>query len=299
MCIRDRLYDSVCWNKTVVSGGRYGLPVGCVTACVACNDELLYRSQTGVPDSFEQLLTYAGTIRETLPGVTPIGLVTDRTDSEGMTAQFTMMLWSFEGDLFTADCQTPLFYSLAGLETLVCYRKLQQEELVSGNVSAEDFLAGETAYGIVASTQYSQTFGRQAKANYTAAPLVMPGTQSAASLLEVYSYCLSAAAGERSKAAYEFLVFYLTQGSYALNRCRQQDWIPALTALREDEYYQTDAWQVFMDALPGSKTYPAVDCMETVSGYLAEAVSSVLDGTDPEDALQKAKEKTENRLNRK
>ncbi len=290
--------DSSFLEQTTLGKGIYGLPLGAVTSCLACNDELLYRADANVPANLDELIENAKLLRDALPGVTPIGFTTDIADTASMAEEFALLLADNHGTLFTPDYTSSTFYSQAGINTLSLYQTLWNEKLISDYVVRKDFYSEKIGYGIVSSVDYAKTFGKQAKANYTAAPLVL-GDSQPLSYMELYSFCIpSATSKEARKAAAEFLTFFYENADYSVDLCQKKGWVPALTKAREDQAYQTDEWQIFIDAAKTARMVPPLSCYPTIQTYLAECVSAVLSGTDADTALEKAWKKTENRLAR-
>ncbi|MBR3844414.1 MAG: extracellular solute-binding protein, partial [Clostridia bacterium] len=292
--------DPTFLEKTQIGKATYGIPLGGVTSCLACNDELLYRAKAGVPATYEELIANAKLLRDTLPGVTPIGLTTDIADSRSMAEEFSMLLSGYGGALFTPDYESAAFYSQGGIHALAQLKTLQEEKLIADYVVRKDFYNEKIGYGIASSADYAKTFGKQAKANYTAAPLVMPGGGEAASYMELYSFCIPAGTSKAvRKAAFSFITYYFENPQYSVDLCQKKGWVPALLQAQTDESYNTPEWQVFIDTAKTARVIPPIACYPTIESYLAECVSSVLSGTDPETALEKAWNKTENRLARK
>ncbi len=286
-------------KQVTVNKGVYGLPVGGTVTALACNDELLFRAGAKVPATYEQLIENAKLLRDTLNGVIPIGLTTDIADTSSMAREFSMFLAAQGGTLFTPDGKSSAFYSQAGSEALSVYETLQSENLIADYVVRKDIYNEKIGYGIVSSADYERTFGKKAKSNFTAAPLVAPGEKTAVSSLDLYSFCVPAATTkEARKEAYAFLQFFYENTEYSVSLCKEKGLVPALPAARENEYFQSDAWQVFIAAANTALPDPVIGCYPTLETYLAECVSSVLAGTDKETALEKAFNKTENRLAR-
>ncbi len=286
-------------RKTTLENKLYGLPLGGSTYCLACNDELLYRAGAQVPQTFDQLIENAKQLRDRLSGVTPIGLSTDIADAPSMAREFTMLLTGFGGTLFTPDYQSAAFYSKSGVDVLSLYQTLYQEKLIADYVEQKDVYNQRIGYGIVSSVDYEKTFGKKAKTNFTAAPLLAPGNGEAVSYLDLYSFCIPAAATKKAKqGALEFLSFFYENAQYSVSLCQKKGWVPALTQAMENKAYQTDAWQVFIQAAQNAVTQPPIDCYSTIESYLAECISTVISGGDKELALEKAWKKTENRLAR-
>ncbi len=291
--------DASFTKKVTLNKGVYGLPLGGAVTALACNDELLFRANAKVPATYEELLENAKLLRDTLTGVIPIGFTTDIADASAMAQEFSMFLHAQGGTLFTPDTKSSAFYSQAGSNALGVYETLRDEKLIADYVVRKDFYNEKIGYGIVSSADYERTFGKKAKANFTAAPLVAPGTKKAVSSLDLYSFCVPAASPkEARKEAYNFLKFFYETPEYSVSLCQKEGWVPALPAARKDKAFQTDAWQVFITASKTAVCPPSLGCYPTVETYLAECVSSVLAGTDKETALEKAWNKVENRLAR-
>lgn len=286
-------------QKTTWGKGVYGLPVGGAVTALACNDELLIRAKATVPKTWEELLENAKLLRDNLTGVTPIGLTTDIADTSNMAQEFNFFLKGLGGTLLTPDQKSTAFYSEEGVKVLEIYETLWQEKLITDYTLRKDFYNQTVGYGIVSSADYEKTFGKKAKANFTAAPLVAPRGGEAVSALDLYSFCIpSTCSQEAKKEVYAFLTFFYENPIYSVDLCQNNGWVPALLKAREDKAYQTEAWQVFMDAAKTAATPPTIGCYPTLETYLAECVSSVLAGTDKETALEKAWNKVENRLAR-
>ena len=286
--------------KKAVSKGKtvYGLPLGGVTSCLACNQELLYQAGAKVPATYEELLENAKLLRDNLTGVVPIGLTTDTADPSSMAEEFALFLQGEGGLLFTPDYQATAFYSQAGSRALAHYQTLAQEKLIGDYVVRKDLLSQKIGYGVVSSVDYEKTFGKKAKANYTAAPLVFPG-ETSAGYMELYSLAVPAGADKNAKkGALDFLNFLYQTPEYAVELCQYMGWVPALTKAANDESFQTEAWQVFIAAAKTAQTPPTLACYSTVETYLAECVSAVITGQDKDLALEKAHNKTQNRLAR-
>lgn len=292
------LFHTAAWKNTLFDRRRYGAPVGCITACLACNDDILFRCDVGVPTDFASLIANARTVAKWSGENPPVEIITNAADSNGIAQQFIAMLWSFGGRFLSEDMTSAAFSSRAGLDVLDVYTYLQDNKLIGQSYSVTDFAHGNTAYGFVYSTEYSQVFGASARANFTAAPLILPGDKTV-SPLDVVSYCIPATGmAGKPEAAYEFLQFYLQNPDYCLAECKAQDWIPAMTEAMEDEYYQSEEWQVFIAALETARPLPCLDFADTLYDYVAEAVLAVLSGEDPAAALTKAETKVNNRLAR-
>ncbi len=286
-------------KKTTVGKGVYGLPLGGAVTALACNDELLYRANAKVPTTYEELIENAILLRDTLTGVIPIGLTTDIADASFMAEEFSVLLKSFGGTLFTPDGKSAAFYTKAGVDALGVYETLWQEKLIADYTLRKDFYNEKIGYSIVSSADYDKTFGKKAKANFTAAGLVAPGRNKAVSALDLYSFCIpSSCSKEAKKEVYNFLSFFYGNPKYSVDLCQSNGWVPALSAARKDKAYQTEAWQVFMESAKTAEIAPTMNCYPTLETYLAECVSSVLSGTDKETALEKAWNKVENRLAR-
>lgn len=291
--------DASFTKHLTLKGGVYGLPIGGEVTALACNDELLFRADAKVPATYDELIENAKLLRDTLPGVIPLGLTTDIADTSSMAQEFAMFLTAAGGTLFTPDQKSSAFYSHAGAYALEVYETLRDEKLIADYVVRKDIYSETIGYGIVSSADYERTFGKKAKANFTAAPLVAPGVKKAVSSLDLYSFCVPAATTkEARKEAYAFLGFFYENTGYSVDLCKEKGLVPALPAAREDDYFQSEAWQVFIDASKTAVPAPVIGCYPTLETYLAECVSSVLSGTDKETALEKAWKKTENRLAR-
>ncbi len=288
------------WNNTATAGHRYGFPVGCVTWAMAANDEILYRSDAQVPTSFASLQTNAATVLQWFPDTPPIEIITNTINSKEMAEQFITMLRSYGGDFLTDDRTAAAFNTKAGLDVLNVYLDLKQKSYIGESYGAEDFWLGNTAYGFVDSTEYSEVFGRYARGNYTASALVMPGNSAAVSPLTVYSYCIPVTHKKgQAEAAFEFLQYYMNSYTNPLEECKLQDWIPADCKGLKDTYYQAADWQPFVQALATAKPLPTLSFADTLYDYIADAIHSVLCGkATPQQALTKAEEKINNRLNR-
>ncbi len=294
----ESMFYKASWEKTMFGNCRYGLPVGCVTACLACNDDILFRCEVDVPKSFDTLLSNAQIVAKWSNQSPPIEIITNPADSKGIAEQFIAMLWGYGGKFLNKNNTAAAFQSEAGMQVLETYQLLKDLNLIGSSYTTTDFANGNTAYGFVYSTEYSKIFGTSARANFTAAPLVMPGSKTV-SPLDIYSYCIPATGtAGKPEAAYAFLRFYFSDTQYSVNECKAQDWIPAVTRGWEDEYYQTDEWKIFIDALENAKCLPALDFADTLYDYLSEAVLSVLSGEDKQQALTKAETKVNNRLSR-
>lgn len=292
------LFHAAAWNNTAFDNYRYGLPVGCVTACLACNDDILFRCGVDVPKDFTTLVTYAQTVQKFSDDAPPIEIITNPSDSKSIAAQFIAMLWSFDGEFLSSDGKTAAFQSAAGLSALNVYRSLNEKQLIGDGYTATEFADGATAYGFVYSTEYSEVFGASARANFTAAPLVLPG-KTAVSPLDVYSYCIpNTGINGEPEAAFAFLRYYFSDSDYSVAECMVQDWIPAMNRGLEEEYYQSPEWQILIDALDDARPLPALDFADTLYDYVADAVIAVLSGDDPKQALTKAETKVNNRLAR-
>ncbi len=289
----------VCLTNAAVEDVYYGAPIGYSTYAFACNDEILYRCGETMPATFEELLDSARQVKETLPGITPIGFATNPADQNTIAREFAMLLFSFGGNLFASDGSASAFYSVEGTQTVQFYKKLKHEELLQPQQSYADFWDGKTAFSLVCSESYSQTFGKRAKGNFSPIAFMMPGSQPAVSYLNLYSYCIPQGGSLQEKeAAMEFLNFYFSNPVYNLADCKLKDWIPALEEAAKDDYYSTPAWKVFRLAAQSARTPDVLDCTETVNGYLAQAVAAALAGEDENAVLAKAKEKTDLRLQR-
>ncbi|MBR6548118.1 MAG: hypothetical protein IKT68_01105 [Clostridia bacterium] len=288
------------WNNTTTAGHRYGVPVGCVTWAIAANDEILYRSNAQVPTSFTSLQTNAATVLQWFPDTPPIEIITDTVNSKEMAEQFITMLRSYGGNFLTDDQTAAAFNTKAGLDVLNAYWELKQNSYIGESYGAEDFWLGNTAYGFVDSTEYSEVFGHHARGNYTASSLVMPGDLPAVSPLNVYSYCIPATHKKgQAEAAFEFLQYYMNSYTNSLEECKLQDWIPADAKGLKDAYYQAADWQPFVQALATAKPFPTLSFADTLYDYIADAIHSVLCGkATPQQALAKAEEKINIRLKR-
>lgn len=288
------------WKATATGTHRYGVPVGCITSAIACNDELIYRADASIPTDFASLVSNAATVLKWIPGTPPLEIITDTADSKDMAEQFMMMLWSYGDDFLNADGTAAAFNTAAGLSVLSVYTDLKSQNLIGDAYNAREFWLGNTAYGLVNTTEYSELFGRYARGNYTSAPLAMPGEQAAISPLNVYCYCIPATEqAEQAEAAYEFLQYYFHSPNVALEECKRHDWLPATLQGLKDSYYTAADWQPFIAALDTAKPMLTLSYADTLYDYIADAIHSVLTGkATPQQALTKAEEKINIRLNR-
>ncbi len=299
----DRLesrFDPVCWSRSMVNGARCGLPLGCAVWCLACNDELLFQCDATLPATRRDLVHVLQTVRDTLPDAIPFGLCTDPADVTGMANQFACLLWSARGDLLAPDGRTAAFNSPAGESALTLMATLCREGYARPDYGYNDFFAGATAFGLVCSTEYEITFGSRAKARFTPVTFVEEGGRLTGPLT-LYAYCVPQDIDNaRKAAAFDFLNWYSDSGhsEWSLAACRAAGLVPAQSDARADDYYQTDAWQAFIAALPDARPLPAVDCLDTLQGYWAQTVTAAQAGGDVPALLQAAAEKTDRRLER-
>ena len=296
----QNLLDPAFLNKTAIGSTYYGSPLGAITSCLACNADVLYKADVDtVPATWDELIANAKTVRDTLSGITPLGITTDIADTTVMAEEFALFLKAYGGELFSADYSTVTFNSEAGINALTLYKQLKEENLLSSNIVRKDLYNETIAYSVVTSTNYSKTFGSQAKANYTAAPLMGPDNQPAASYMELYSFCGPSSVDKNAqKIIGEFLNFFYQNTQNSVTVCRKKGLVPAHLAAQKDDVYDTEAWKILIDTAKTARLAPTLSCYDTMKAYLAEAVSTVLDGGDVTAALEKAATKAENRLAR-
>lgn len=286
-------------TKTAINGTYYGTPLGAITSCLASNETILDRAGVGVPTTFDELVANAKKIKTALPGITPIGLTTDTDEAAVMAEEFSIFLNGFGGQLLSEDYKTATFNTEAGFNTLNLYKQLKEEDLLSDFIIRKDLYDKAIAYSVVTSTNYSKTFGSQAKANYTASALPAPGNKTAASYMDLYSFCVPATGDAASqKIIADFLTYFYNNTQNSVTVCRKKGLVPAHLKAQTDKVYDTDAWKVFIDATKTSVIAPDLYCYPTIEGYLAEAISTVLSGGDVQTALDKAYQKTTARLAR-
>ncbi len=277
----------------------YGILLGHQVWCTAANKDLLYHCGATLPSTFGEMVTAAEQIHSVLPEVLPIGLATKGEDAAHIGRQFSDLLTAQGGRLLTTQGDAAAFYSNSGMQVMDLYQKLYQDGLIAMDNAAEDFVKGNTAFGVVSSADYEQVFGKQARHNYAPISLLLPGEHDTAGLRQSYYYCVPKGENkDKIAAAYEFLTYLLTDVDTLTALCKTAGVVPAHPAVRQDKYYRTEAWQILITAADEGYDPPELDCMDTIYGYVAEAVLATLNGQDGESALARAKDLTESRLAR-
>ncbi|MBR4868866.1 MAG: extracellular solute-binding protein [Clostridia bacterium] len=281
-----------------VSGPVHGILLGKEASCIAANDDVLCHCDVELPETYDQMIEVAGQVKETFPKTIPLGIITSEKEPATVGIAFEDLLTAKGGRLLTPDHEAVAFYSQNGIETMEAYNTLNQQGLITKNYGSADYNKGNTAFGRVSSKQYEQIFGNQARHNFTPLPLLLPG--EAGGMVQSYYYCVPKNDNkEKTAAAYDFLSYLLGDETTVTALCKTAGLVPANQQARQDKYYQTDAWQIFMDEADRGYNPPALDCMDTLYGYLTEGIQAVLDGENPDAALAHARDLTEQRLARK
>lgn len=106
--------------------------------------------------------------------------------------------------------------------------------------------------------------------------VTIDGRSERCSTIGVYSLVATQKSKVRSEAV-RFMTWLATNEEVQLLYAQSQDLLPSVRSFTEDnEFYESDAWRVFIDAVENGVTRPATPAWSTCATYCASLVSNLL-----------------------
>ncbi len=297
----ESLFTPVAFDAMRNGSAVYGLPLYAETTCLAYNLDIFKFSKIeDAPETYDELLEDAKRITETYSDKNaPIGLF-ETKDKNAVADTFISWLYRCGGTLLSNDNKSAEFDSAMGERALTLIADLYKQNLASDKWTSQEFYSGKTTIYEVSSSRYNGTFGGGAKANFEAAelPSITSGYNPTTCKVSGYA-AVKQEDIQKMMGAYDFIVYYCTDKQYQINYATRNSKIPCHKKAQNDNAFDNDNMEVFIDTLEDAKCTPSFGGSDIIKEYIADAVLSVISGNvSVKDALSKAAQKTDARLSR-
>ncbi|MGQ7294931.1 extracellular solute-binding protein [Quadrisphaera sp. KR29] len=289
-------------------GKQYGVSMGTDTRAIYFNKTIF--QQAGLPTdwqpkTWDDVLAAARTVKQAVPGVTPLNIYASKAGGEQTSMQgFEMLLYGTGDTLYDTDSKKWVTGSQGFTDSLAFYQTVYGEGLGpqldqvldatwGSRVSTEGLPGGEIAIAIDGSwlpgqwisgdnawPEWEQTMGF--------APMPTQTGQAPGATSMSGGWLLSVGANAPDKqAAFDFISVALNKEN-ALKYDTENSQIAVRKDVASDPAYTSynPSFEFFSSLVPVTNFRPATPDYSQISGNIQTAVESVVTGTSPADAAK-------------
>jgi len=226
-----------------------------------------------------------------------------------MTSSLSNMIFSRGGDVISADGKKATFNSAAGVESLKQVQDLVKKgyayQVAEAYGDQTDFTAGKVlfTFGSSAGLPYYRTGIKDSKAPFEWGVAAMPhGAQVKQAVVDIYgpSICVFKTKPEKQLAAWLFLRWF-TQTEQTSQWAQVANYFPMRKSALETETFKKflaaePNYSKALALLPQGKGEPTISAWSDIRGFMADAYTAVINGEDPQKALDAAATKADAKL---
>ncbi|MCD8372921.1 MAG: extracellular solute-binding protein [Clostridia bacterium] len=299
--LKDTYIDSL-WEPNLYNDTLYALPMSANVLTRVYNKALLSKvlgrefTEDDLPSNWEEYIALGELISQyntdnNLTGNNKLYLTTipAGTGNESMGAMFFLSYSAREGATLMNDDLTEMTLSSEGnFSAAEKIKYLADNGYTTTTFSESGFENGRVAFiemGPWKLTDYSRIDAASDDIDYgysTVMPFEDGGDISSA--LGLYSLVITKKSAKQQLAA-DFISFVTTDTEVQLAHNTVQNLMPVTKVAIQDEYYQAEEWQVFVEQLNYCVARPGSAAWSTIEKYLAEYVTTLINGTRDVDYL--------------
>lgn len=282
---KDKFIEST-WKGVVYKGETnpdgpiYGIPFDANTIALMYNKDLLNRAGKSVPTTYNELIEAGNAVKSlNMEKVWPYTLSVNDRDNWS-TFNFLFWLWRLGGEVLNEDYTQAKFHEQPGIDALNRYIELTKTYQLADPAGYHE---GDFASGNLAMIDMGQWWikGVSESDNFAFAPMIYldeTKTIKNHSGLGLYAISItSEAAGNKNvQLSYEFAEFLGTTPQYQIDFCRDRNFTPSLIQAAEDDYFNDEIHQVFIEQLKIAKARPGVACWPDIEAAIHNALNEVM-----------------------
>lgn len=302
--IKDKMIDSL-WNVNAYEGDTYGLPVSANTMSLVYNKVVLRAAyahkglnwtEDDVPTTWAELMTACGIVKEysdtlgddakIVPFTVPSGNGANNNSMASLS--FLSFVAREGGSIISDDLKTMLLNSnpvKAAAEKIYSLRVNGGLGYSTATFEEGKFEAGKAAFiemGPWKLQTYKLLSSQSESCDFGWAPLVkFSESGDNTSSLGLFSVVVTDKSINKA-AAIEFMKFFVTDDELMLKQNTSQNLISPLKSTRENEFYKTPEWQVYMSQIDNVAARPGSPEWGTMETKIGEFVTQLLlDSREP------------------
>lgn len=289
--LKDKFFGPT-WKANTYENKVFALPFDANTIALMYNKDLLAKTKTAVPKTYDELVATAKANTRDANG-------DGKTDAWGYTIpvapgtsgwlqfQWLTWLWRLGGDVLNPQWTKATFNSPAGVKALNMMVGLVKKYKVvpDGAYYEGDFYDGSVA--LMDMGPWAMR-GRE-DSHFAFAPLpVLDRKVGEVTGLGLYSLAITSGS-KNPEAAFKFIKFLATTPKYSIIWSKGTYLMPSLKEAYNDPLFKTGYWSIFKNQLSTAKMRPGTPAWPQISGYISDAIQTVLAGkATAEEALDRA-----------
>lgn len=284
-----------------LDGKSYGFPFNANTVALFYNKELM--GEHDVPSTYAEFKTTAAALLAENPSLeNKVFSLSTGVDYRNFGAMmFISWLGRNGGEILSSDLRNSNFMSEEVRTTLEQWQEIIQNKWAAASLSNEgNFYNGDVAMLEMGCWKvYDLLESPENQGKYGVAPLFSTSEDvEAQSILGLYSMCVTKQKDKnKMRIAADFSKFISTHTETQIAFAKEAKGLPVTEEAVRDEYFQSENWKPFTDALytaarrPGSAEYPTIET-EIANMYMKVVMGSA----SIEDAMKKADKKVQDTL---
>lgn len=268
-----------------IDGVQYGVPMAFSSRALYYRSDLMEEA----PTNWEELLETARQLKEENPDMYTFYLP---IDGPGTSIELMSFFYQNDGYIFNEAGEYEV-NNPANVETLEYLKQFVDEELVPNPLDSERdgagqmFINGDLAMFFTG--PWDKAVLDEAAEDYPYATAVLPEGKVPAVNIATDAYVITEGA-KNPELAWDFIEF-MGQEEYQRPVSEAYDWFPILHAETEDERFQTEFMQPFMEVIPFGQPDPHTPNWDVFHQHFNLAIQEALTGAKtPQEALDDAQE---------
>ena len=295
--VKDQFVPST-WEANMYKDQVFALPFDANTLALLYNKDMFNEAGLQPPTTLEELIQISNELSSPEEGVYGYTIPFEAGVSGFLSFQFVGWIARNGGSILNDDWSAATVNTPEVINALEQVKSLVETGAAPANAFMEpDFYAGQIGMLEMGPWHVPTITAEDAAADFGVAPVVSlkDGVPTYAPL-GLYSLALTKETAHPEEA-YKFIEFLATNEAFQLAYSKTTNLMPSLTSLYDDEFYDNDIWQVFIEQLQNTVSRPGTPAWPQVDQALNDAIQKVLlDVATPEEALAEAEAKINEEL---